>query len=63
MAVASSERYAERLLDARLRRLSAELPAILLTGPRATGKTTTAARLARGVVRLDRAADAAARSC
>ena len=55
-----SEQYTERLIDARLRRLFAELPAILLTGPRATGKTTTAARLARSVVRLDRAADAAA---
>jgi uncharacterized protein len=55
-----SEQYTERLLDARLRRLFAELPAILVTGPRATGKTTIAARLARGVVRLDRAADAVA---
>jgi predicted AAA+ superfamily ATPase len=52
--------YTERLVDARLRRLFAELPAILLTGPRATGKTTTAARLAETIVRLDRAADAAA---
>lgn len=52
--------YVERLIDVRLRRLFAELPAILLTGPRATGKTTTAARLARTFVRLDRAADAAA---
>jgi predicted AAA+ superfamily ATPase len=58
--VAGSEQYTERLIDARLRRLFIELPAILLTGPRATGKTTTAARLARSVVRLDRAADAAA---
>lgn len=58
--MAGSEQYTERLIDARLRRLFVELPAILLTGPRATGKTTTAARLARSVVRLDRAADAAA---
>src|SRR5215212_6960107 len=28
-------------------------PAVLLIGPRATGKTTTAARLARTVIRLD----------
>jgi predicted AAA+ superfamily ATPase len=58
--VAPSGGYTERLIDSRLRRLFAELPAILLTGARATGKTTTAARLARTVVRLDRAADAAA---
>lgn len=32
---------------------------MLLTGPRATGKTTTAARFAKSVVRLDRPAEAA----
>jgi predicted AAA+ superfamily ATPase len=58
--VAHAAKYTERLIDPRLRRLFAELPALLITGPRATGKTTTAARLARTVVRLDRAADAAA---
>jgi len=36
-----------------------EVPANLLTGPRATGKTTTAARHAATVVYLDRAAEAA----
>jgi hypothetical protein len=37
-----------------------ELPALLFVGPRACGKTTSAARLARTVVRLDRPADAMA---
>lgn len=37
-----------------------ELPALLITGPRATGKTTSAARHAVTVVRLDRAAEAEA---
>src|SRR5205807_1170388 len=44
----------------RLRQLFSQLPAILLTGPRATGKTTTAARLAATIVRLDRAPEAVA---
>lgn len=49
-----------RLIDARLRALFAELPAMMLVGPRATGKTTTARQLAASVVRLDRPAEAAA---
>jgi predicted AAA+ superfamily ATPase len=52
--------YTPRLIDSRLAQLFAQLPAILVTGPRATGKTTTAARHARTVVRLDRAAEAVA---
>ncbi len=42
----------ERLLD--------EVPALLLVGPRATGKTTTASRYARTVISLDKPAEAAA---
>ncbi len=38
----------------------AELPALFIVGPRATGKTTTAARYARTVIQLDREADAVA---
>ena len=38
--------------------LIAELPAIAVVGPRAAGKTTTAARHARTVIRLDRPAEA-----
>jgi predicted AAA+ superfamily ATPase len=37
-----------------------ELPALFLTGPRASGKTTTAVRHAATVVRLDRSAEAVA---
>jgi len=52
--------YIPRLADARLQELFAELPALLLVGPRATGKTTTARRHARTVVRLDSEAEAGA---
>ncbi|MEK6719331.1 MAG: DUF4143 domain-containing protein [Chloroflexota bacterium] len=52
--------YRPRLVDRLIDTLLTELPAIFLTGPRATGKTTTAARRARTVVRLDREADAVA---
>lgn len=52
--------YVPRLADTRLEELFAELPALLVVGPRATGKTTTANRHARTVVRLDREAEAVA---
>lgn len=52
--------YHPRLVDPLVSRLLAELPALLLVGPRATGKTTTAHRHARTVVRLDRPAEAVA---
>ena len=52
--------YTPRLLDTRVAELFAQLPALLLTGPRATGKTTTAARRAKAIIRLDRAAEAVA---
>ena len=49
-------RFADQLIGA----LFAELPALLLTGPRGSGKTTTALRKVRTVVRLDREAEAMA---
>jgi predicted AAA+ superfamily ATPase len=52
--------YLPRLLDRRVSDLFAQLPALLLTGPRAAGKTTTARQHAATVVRLDRDAEAAA---
>lgn len=52
--------YLPRLADPVLAQLLTELPAIMLTGPRATGKTSTAARFASSVVRLDQPAQAAA---
>lgn len=53
-------RYLSRLVDSLLGELLAELPAVLVLGPRATGKTTTAARHAESIIRLDRPAEAAA---
>jgi hypothetical protein len=52
--------YHPRLVDRLLDDLLAELPALFVTGPRATGKTTTAARRARSIVHLDREAEAIA---
>jgi hypothetical protein len=52
--------YLPRIVDGLIDALIDELPAIFITGPRATGKTTTAARRAATVVRLDRGAEAAA---
>jgi predicted AAA+ superfamily ATPase len=51
--------YLPRLLDAVLERRIQHHAAILIVGPRAAGKTTTAQRLARTTIRLDRAAEAA----
>lgn len=48
-----AEGYLPRLADAALAELLAEFPALLVVGPRATGKTTTAARFAKTVLRLD----------
>lgn len=52
--------YVPRLVDGLIERLLMTMPALLLVGPRATGKTTTAMRYARTVIRLDREADAVA---
>lgn len=52
--------YRPRAADAVLERLLASLPAVLVVGPRAAGKTTTARALAAEILRLDRPADAAA---
>jgi len=52
--------YTPRLVDDLIERLLAELPALFIVGPRATGKTTTAVRYAGTVVRLDREAEAVA---
>lgn len=50
--------YLERLVDPLVAESLEELPALALVGPRASGKTTTARRYARTVVRLDRPAEA-----
>jgi hypothetical protein len=45
--------YRSRLLDGLLDELMVDLPAVLLVGPRAAGKTTTALQRAASVIRLD----------
>ena len=52
--------YRDRVADPLIHTLLAELPALLLVGPRATGKTTTATRHAATIIRLDRPGEAAA---
>jgi uncharacterized protein len=52
--------YLRRLVDERLDALLTELPAVIVVGTRATGKTTTVARRAATVVSLDVPAEAAA---
>lgn len=52
--------YQPRLVDGMLDDYLTSLPAVLLVGPRASGKTTTAVRRANTVLRLDRAEVAAA---
>jgi predicted AAA+ superfamily ATPase len=56
----SEEDYQHRLVDQLLDELLAELPALLVVGPRAAGKTTTASRHAATVIHLDEPAQAAA---
>jgi uncharacterized protein len=56
----ASAPYVPRLIDATLEDLFSQLPALLVVGPRACGKTTSARRLADTVVRLDVPAEAAA---
>lgn len=52
--------YRRRRLDEVLDALLATVPAVMLVGPRAAGKTTTAARRAASVLRLDRPDEAEA---
>jgi predicted AAA+ superfamily ATPase len=53
-------KYLERAVEPLLVQLLREVPALLVVGPRATGKTTTASRHAADIVRLDQPAQAAA---
>lgn len=52
--------YRQRLLDPLLDEILAQLPALMVVGPRAAGKTTTAERRATTTIRLNRDAEAAA---
>jgi len=60
MSGASDSPYVPRLVDPLLDAFAMQLPAVMVTGARAAGKTTTLERRARSVVRLDVAAQAAA---
>ncbi|MEZ0072927.1 putative AAA+ superfamily ATPase [Planotetraspora sp. GP83] len=60
MLVVGHDPYIPRLVDPLIEETFATLPAIMLVGPRATGKTTTAARHVETVVRLDREQETAA---
>lgn len=53
------EDYLKRSIDPLIRETLSQLPALLIVGPRAVGKTTTAVRHAASVVRLDRPEEAA----
>ena len=52
--------YVVRFADEALPRMMGSFPALLIVGPRAAGKTTTARRYAAGSVRLDNPAERAA---
>lgn len=52
--------YQPRLIEPLLSDLLAEVPAVMIVGPRAVGKTTTARRFAKTVISLDRPAEGAA---
>ena len=56
----SASDYRRRTVDATIERLLSQLPAVMVTGPRAAGKTTTAARHTSSLVRLDRPREAEA---
>jgi hypothetical protein len=58
--MATEALYVRRFVDAALDDLLAELSAVLVVGPRASGKTTTLSRRAATIVRLDVPAEAAA---
>ncbi|MGH2535384.1 MAG: AAA family ATPase, partial [Thermomicrobiales bacterium] len=60
MSTIEPDSYRARRLDTVLDELLAAVPAVLLLGPRAAGKTTTAARRAASVLQLDRAEQAEA---
>ena len=58
-AGAAADRYWPRQVEGLLTELMADVPAVMLVGPRGVGKSTTAARLASTVVHLDREVEAA----
>ena len=53
-----AEPYISRLVDETIADVLADLPALMIVGPRACGKTTTALKVCAGRLRLDRREDA-----
>jgi len=51
--VTDTTTYRARIVDNHLAELFSEFPAVMVTGPRAVGKTTTAAQLVDKIVHLD----------
>ena len=51
--------YRDRIVDDHLAELFSEFPAVMVTGPRAVGKTTIAAQLVDEIVYLDEPGSAA----
>lgn len=51
--------YRPRMIDSVIKSLMEDFAAVMLVGPRAVGKTTSASRFVRSVVRLDREREAA----
>lgn len=49
--------YQQRTIDAELEQLRSQLPALVLQGPKAVGKTVTASRYASTILRLDQPAE------
>src|SRR6476619_5073088 len=60
MANDTGRPYRQRLVDPFVEELFAQLSALMVIGPRAAGKTTSAARRAASTVSLDREAEAIA---
>lgn len=60
MASATATAYKPRLVDPLLENVLSELAALVVVGPRAVGKTTTVARRAQTMIRLDREGEAVA---
>jgi uncharacterized protein len=56
----AEEPYRQRLVDPVIDALLEQLPALMVVGPRATGKTRTCERRANSIARLDRPLEAAA---
>ncbi|HEX3609766.1 MAG TPA: DUF4143 domain-containing protein [Solirubrobacterales bacterium] len=60
MVINAQPPYRRRLVDPLLEELFTQLSALMVTGPRAAGKTTSTVRRAASAVRLDREAEAIA---